>query len=135
MAAGTTATSRIRWVQREQTQLLRPTCQALAGLYCVVYACKTFLRVRNGDVASRQGVLGGSWTQLGSDWLACRYGGGTGDGGAHGQQGQRHLGWRRGRGHGRDGGKVLAAMAAFVALNGRLGPWRESAAQCLILPF
>jgi len=35
-----------------------------------VYACKTFLRVRNGDVASRQGVLGGSWTQLGSDWLA-----------------------------------------------------------------
>ena len=53
--------------------------------------------------------------------LACRYGGGTGDGGAHGQQGQQHLGWRRGRGHGRDGGKVLAAMAAFVALNGRLG--------------
>ena len=36
-------------------------------------------------------------------------------------QGQRHLGWRRGWGHGRDGGKVLAAMAAFVALNGRLG--------------
>ena len=35
-----------------------------------MYACKTFLRVRNGDVASRQGVLGGSWTQLGSDWLA-----------------------------------------------------------------
>ena len=84
--------------------------------------------MRNGDVASRQGVLGGSWTQdasqLGSDWLAPglsirrRY---SGDGGAHGQQGQRHLGWRRGRGHGRDGGKVLAAMAAFVALNGRLG--------------
>ena len=49
-----TATSRIRWVQREQTQLLRPTCLTLAGLrgwhlYCVVYACKTFLRVRNGD--------------------------------------------------------------------------------------
>ncbi len=33
----------------------------------------------------------------------------------------RHLGWRRGRGHGRDGSKVLAAMAVFVALNGRLG--------------
>jgi hypothetical protein len=48
-------------------------------------------------------------------------GGGTGDSGAHGQQGQRHLGWRRGRGHGRDGGKVLAAVAAFVALNGQLG--------------
>ena len=77
MAAGTTATSRIRWVQREQTQLLRPTCLALAGLYCVVYACKTFLRVRNGDVASRQGVLGGSWTRLGSEapWtsqMPCR---------------------------------------------------------------
>ena len=37
----------------------------LAGLYCVVYACKTFLRVRNGDVASQQGV--GSWTPLGSE--------------------------------------------------------------------
>ena len=56
------------------------------------------------------------------------------------------LRWRHGRGHGRDGGKVLATMAAFVALNGRLGgrsrvcgsqrpAWRESAAQCLILPF
>ena len=32
-----------------------------------MYACKTFLRVRNGDVASRQGVLGGSWTRLGSE--------------------------------------------------------------------
>ena len=31
------------------------------------------------------------------------------------------LRWRHGRGHGRDGGKVLATMAAFVALNGRLG--------------
>jgi hypothetical protein len=81
MAAGTTATSRIRWVQREQTQLLRPTCLALAGLYCVVYACKTFLRVRNGDpwldVANRQGVLGGSWTRLGREarWtsqMPCR---------------------------------------------------------------
>jgi len=71
MAAGMTATSRIRWVQREQTQLLRPTCLALAGLYCVVYACKTFLRVRNGDpwldVANRQGMLGRSWTRLGSE--------------------------------------------------------------------
>jgi hypothetical protein len=86
-------------------------------LYCVVYACKTCLRVRNGDVASRQGVLGGSWTQLGSDWLACRYGGCTGDGGAHGQQGQRHLGWRRGRGHGHDGGKVLAAIWPRVWLS------------------
>ena len=34
---------------------------------CVVYACKTFLRVLNGDVASQQGVLGGSWTRLGSE--------------------------------------------------------------------
>jgi len=59
-----------------------------------------------------------TWQRLAG---SCRYGGGTGDGGAHGQQGQRHLGWRRGRGHVRDGGKVLAAMAAFVALNGRLG--------------
>jgi hypothetical protein len=75
------ATSRIRWVQREQTQLLRPTCLELAGLHCVVYACKTFLRVRNGDpwldVANRQGVLGGSWTRLGSEarWtsqMPCR---------------------------------------------------------------
>ena len=33
---------------------------------CLLYACKTFLRVRNGDVASQQGVLGGSWTRLGS---------------------------------------------------------------------
>ena len=32
-----------------------------------MYACKTFLRVRNGDVASQQGVLGGSWTRLGSE--------------------------------------------------------------------
>ena len=29
--------------------------------------CKTFLRVRNGDVASQRGVLGGSWTRLGSE--------------------------------------------------------------------
>ena len=34
---------------------------------CLLYACKTFLRVRNGDVASQQGVLGGSWTRLGSE--------------------------------------------------------------------
>jgi hypothetical protein len=66
MAAGTTATSRIRWVQCEQTpEAYWPGTGW--PLYCVVYACKNFFRVRNGDVASRQGVLGGSWTQLG--WL------------------------------------------------------------------
>ena len=76
MAAGTTATSRIRWVQCEQTPeaYLPGTGWPYIAilLYCVVYACKTFLRVRNGDVASRQGVLGGSWTQLGTaatGWL------------------------------------------------------------------
>ena len=108
-----------------------------------MYACKNFFRVRNGDVASRQGVLGGSWTQLG--WLVDT---------AAVQATVVHMGsrdsgilrWRHGRGHGRDGGKVLATMAAFVALNGWLGgrsrvcgsqrpAWRESAAQCLILPF
>ena len=94
-----------------------------------MYACKNFFRVRNGDVASRQGVLGGSWTQLG--WLVDT---------AAVQATVVHMGsrdsgilrWRPGMGggarHGRDGGKVLATMAAFVALNGRLGPWRESAA-------
>jgi hypothetical protein len=83
MAAGTTATSRIRWVQREQTQLLRPTYLALAGLYCYIVLC---MRVKPFcvcgmatwlDVANRQGVLGGSWTRLGSEarWtsqMPCR---------------------------------------------------------------
>jgi hypothetical protein len=99
-----------------------------------VYACKNFFRVRNGDVASRQGVLGGSWTQLG--WLV--------DTAAvqatvvhMGRQGQRHLAlaaWAGGHGMGVTAARCwrpwprlwlstagLAAVAAFVALNGRLG--------------
>ena len=99
-----------------------------------MYACKTFLRVRNGDVASRQGVLGGSWTQLG--WLVDTaavqatvvHMGST-------QQGPRQiLVGGVGGGMGVTAASCwrlwprlwlstagLAAVAAFVALNGRLG--------------
>ena len=101
-----------------------------------MYACKNFFRVRNGDVASRQGVLGGSWTQLG--WLVDT---------AAVQATVVHMGsrdsgilrcllrWRHGRaGMGVTAARCwrpwprlwlstagLAAVAAFVALNGRLG--------------
>ena len=35
-----------------------------------MYACKTFLRVRNGDVASRQGVLAACWVGAGHNLAA-----------------------------------------------------------------
>ena len=93
-----------------------------------------------GRAASRQGVLGGSWTQLGSDWLACRYGGGTGDGGAHVTQ--VHMDSRDsgilvgGVAVGGGMGVTAARCCSQSRVRGSQWPaWRESAAQCLILPF